>query len=389
MNPFPWRRQFQHPYVDNKKCAATHGSMKPRLLEIPPYTAIAVPFHWMLERQQKAIDEKLPVPLPPEEKAPFLSPWVFGKERQCALSEHVFGHLDENRSLVLFIPKRDIRLARVFVVCWWESERSLSSENSNDTTAPKDPRIRFGIVSYRTASRPDSAEGFLLPYHEYLAPSGDESEDERRKKGLLPEIIVAPEASHHHDYSYAAEIARADVAISALIQCLRAVRQIREHDIVAGPWQAREDWLNAQIAEVWQDRGRFPGAGAALEALGLRLGTALVLEMRAKGAITPYKNPWPAMASPVRKVKRHRLRRPTIRIWRWCGQFGRAFQQSEGRCSSCFPDLTLLHRRLSASLMLPSVGNVAASALAIPNSSPTHTFWRKTIWVMDSKSLLR
>src|SRR5438552_16449311 len=46
MNPLPWRRQFQHPYVNNKHCKESHGGMRPRLLEIPPYTASAVPFLW-------------------------------------------------------------------------------------------------------------------------------------------------------------------------------------------------------------------------------------------------------------------------------------------------------------------------------------------------------
>lgn len=102
MNPLPWRRQFIHPYVNNKHCKDTHGGMKPRLLEVPPYTAIAVPFLWMLRKEQKRIDEMLPEALPPDDKPPFNSPWVFGQKRQCALSDHVFGKLDEGRSL--FFP---------------------------------------------------------------------------------------------------------------------------------------------------------------------------------------------------------------------------------------------------------------------------------------------
>ena len=294
MNPFPWKRRFDHPYVELKNCADTHGTMKPRLLEIPPHTAIAVPFHWMLEGEQKNIDAKLPVPLPPDQKAPFPSPWVFGKERQCALSEHVFGHLEEKRSLVLFYTKEGHPLGdgiRRLVVGIGTVTKVGKLERYDSATGPAYP-LWDRLISH--SIRPDGVEGFLLPYHEYLRPTGDDGEDERRR-GLLRDITVVPDDAHQQDFSYAAEITRADVALSTLVQCLKAVQQIRAHDIAEGPWQKREAWLNDRIAEIWQDRGRFPGAGAALEALGLRLGTALLLEMRVKGTITPDRSPWPAL----------------------------------------------------------------------------------------------
>ena len=294
MNPFPWKRRFQHPYVELNNCANTHGTLKPRILEVPPYTAIAVPFRWMLERQQKGIDEKLPVPLPPDQQAPFPSPWVFGKERQSALTDHVFGQLEEKRSLVLFYTKEGHPLGdgiRRLVVGIGTITRVGKIERYDSDTGPSYP-LWDRLISH--SIRSDGTEGFLLPYHDYLKPTGDEAEDQRRR-GLLREIIVAPEQNHHHTFSYAAEIASADVALSTLVQCLKAVQNIRRHDIAEGPWQTREKWLNDQIAAVWQDRGRFPGAGSALEALGMRLGTAMVLEMRASGAITPDRSPWPAI----------------------------------------------------------------------------------------------
>ena len=79
MNPKPWRRFFQHPYAHIAKCKDTHGSLRTRLLEVPPYTAIAVPFLWMLRKEQKGIDSGLPTPLPQDQTPPFNSPWVFGK----------------------------------------------------------------------------------------------------------------------------------------------------------------------------------------------------------------------------------------------------------------------------------------------------------------------
>jgi hypothetical protein len=95
----------------------------------------------------------------------------------------------------------------------------------------------------RHTIRPEGADGFLLPYHEYLEPTGDPAEDARRER-LLREIAVSADPSHLRVFSYAAELAPADIALSTLVRCLESVRKIREHGIAKGPWERREEWLN-------------------------------------------------------------------------------------------------------------------------------------------------
>lgn len=296
MNGLPWRRHFKHPYATSDACSSTHGSLRPRALEVPAYSAIAVPFRWMLKGQQSQIDEKLPEPLPNDIKDPFKkpSPWVFGKDRQCALSNHFFSKLEQDKSLFFPYCKEGHPLGegiRRLVVGVGTITKIGKLEQYDSDNGPSYP-LWDRLVSH--SIRPEGDAGFLLPYHDYLEPTGNPDEDERRK-GLLREIIVEAEDSHFGDFSYAAEATRADIALSTLIRCLKAVQRIRAHDVAKGPWQARENWLNARISEVWKDRGRFPGTGSALEALGLRLGTALVLEMRAREILSSERNPWPAV----------------------------------------------------------------------------------------------
>jgi hypothetical protein len=85
MNEQEWTRRFEHPYSTIKKAAETHGHLKPTSVKVPPFATFAVPFAWMLRNEQAAIDEKLPVQLPSDEKPPFESAWVFGRARQKAL----------------------------------------------------------------------------------------------------------------------------------------------------------------------------------------------------------------------------------------------------------------------------------------------------------------
>lgn len=292
MSARPWVRMVDHPYADNKKTVATHGHLRKTRVEVPPYTSFAVPFYWMLKENQDGIDERLPNPLPADGDAPFASPWVFSRERQTALNELFFGRLQAGKSLVFFYTKSGHPLGEGIprLLVGVGQIDSISPMTEYDTAKPGETYPLWDR-KFAHSIRPDGVNGFLLPYHDYLAPTGDTKEDERRRE-LLQEIAVAPETSDMMAYSYAGELAGADVALSALTKCLESVRKIRQHGIATGPWDLREEWLNTQIASLWEQRGAFPGAGSALEALGMRLGTSLCLDLYSAGKITPNDDPW-------------------------------------------------------------------------------------------------
>ena len=105
MSPKPWMREFDHPYRQLKNCAETHGHLKKRSLTVPAFTAFAVPFNWMLRRNQKRIEERLTEKLTEDEKPPFPSPWVFGRKRQDAILDLVYDGLTPEKSLAIFYTK--------------------------------------------------------------------------------------------------------------------------------------------------------------------------------------------------------------------------------------------------------------------------------------------
>src|SRR5215212_3707406 len=105
MSPRQWSRTFTHPYRDIKKASSTHGHLRPTPVNVPPYATFAVPFAWMLKENQATLEETLPESLPPDEQAPFNTPWVFGRARQEAIVERMFGQLVPDRSLVFFYTK--------------------------------------------------------------------------------------------------------------------------------------------------------------------------------------------------------------------------------------------------------------------------------------------
>lgn len=300
MSDDEWSRLFVHPYAGIKKAEETHGHLKPTLVKIPSFATFVVPFAWMLKSEQEAIDQRLPTPLPSDEDAPFNSPWVFGRERQEAILKLFASRITPERSLVFFYCKEGQPLGDTIsrLVMGVGRIAHVAKPKAFDVSTKKPSHLMWDLLIRHTI-RPDGDDGFLLPYHDYLEPTGDPAEDARRER-LLLEIAVPADPSHLRVFSYAAELAPADVALSTLVRCLESVRKIREHGISKGPWERREEWLNQQIAQAWQDRGPFPGMGPVLEALGMRLGTALTLELQSSGTFAVDADPWPSVDAILR-----------------------------------------------------------------------------------------
>ncbi|MBQ1026513.1 AAA family ATPase [Micromonospora sp. C95] len=295
MNSTPWVRQFKHPYAELKPTAATHGQLRPTSVKVPEFSTFAVPFAWMLRKRSAEIENRLPEPLSPDEEPPFSSPWVFPAARQRELLGACFRRVTPGSSLAVFYTKSGHPLGdhinRLVVgVGRIDAMRGIIEYDApaGQPTYPLWDRL----ISH--SIRPDGTEGFLLPYHAYLKPTGDPAEDARRRE-LLAEITVAPDHAQLADFSYGSEVVTSDVLLSVLERSLEAVRAVIRHGVASGPWTEREEWLNARIAEAWADRGAFPGAGAVLEAIGLRLATSLLLELSRDGTLRPAEDPWPLL----------------------------------------------------------------------------------------------
>ena len=299
MNAGEWTRTFQHAYQNSPNARATHGDLRTTRVRVAPYTTFAVPYGWMLAENQRRIEDESPKPLPADEQPPFPSTWVFGRARQEALAQRFFGRLTPEQSLVFFYCKEGQplgdRISRLVVgvgrIVSVGVQRYYDSDS--DQTYPLWHReIHHSI-------RPEDVDGFLLPYHDYLAPTGDAKEDARRR-ALLEEIAVAVDPIYQPAFSFTAEHAAPDAALATLARCVQAVRLIRAHGIAKGPWDLREQWLNDQIALVWRDRGAFPGLGSVLQAFGLRVGTTLALELAERNLIAPDEHPWPILDAILR-----------------------------------------------------------------------------------------
>ncbi len=300
MSARDWTRIISHPYQEGRKTQDTHGHLRPTPVKVPPFTTFAVPFAWMARRGQVEIANRLPAQLPEDREPPFPTAWVFGRQRQEALLATFFDALTPGKSLVFFYTKEGQPISDAInrLVVGVGRLTKVGSQLKYDSAGSKPVYPMWDRLVHHSI-RPDGIDGFLLPYHAYLKPTGDPDEDARRLE-LLRDIAVVPEPGHTREFSYFSEHVTADVALSTLVRCLDSVRRIRSHGIAEGPWERREEWLNEQIAQTWVDRGAFPGLGAALEALGMRLGMALALELVAGGHVAANADPWPFVDAMLR-----------------------------------------------------------------------------------------
>ena len=205
--------------------------------------------------------------------------WVFEPDRQRELLKRFWKKLEVHSSLVFYYCNQgnplDENTPRIIVGVGRIAE--LGPQIYFGTT----PRYQdqYPVWSRRlTQSYPD--QGVRIPYQEYLR--GGHSTDDIICR--VPRNALLP-------FSYGGEHVSDDVAVAILDRLIQCIEQVSVDRHVAGNWEQQLNWLNDVMAEVWNNRGAFPGTGSVLQYLGFSKGTSFqraVLEpMTQKG-----ENPW-------------------------------------------------------------------------------------------------
>ena len=124
--------------------------------------------------------------------------------------------------------------------------------------------------------REDHKDGFVIPYQKMM-----EYADKHPEFDMGSITVFAP-ADAFEQFSYASEHLSHDSVIEVILSCIKAFEIIS--DCLDEDYSNVLEWLNAQIAEVWEDRGAFPGLGAMLCALEIPLGMLIAKELKERTA---------------------------------------------------------------------------------------------------------
>lgn len=297
-------RQFNHPYNKPGWKDIPHTKLKPTTIEVPPYSCFAVPFWWMLKKNQKEVKDWYP-DIPNDEDPPFNSPWVYSRATQEALLKRFFEPIKEDQSLVIFYAKganpidEDSRRLIVGIGSIKTKSKILKYETTAEYTYPLwDRLITHGI-------RPNDAtsDGILLPYHEYLELPDDfqlkTNEGKKNKQDLLNEIkLTLQETASRQEiideFAYGSEHVNDSSVLVVLGKLRSIIERIKEHGIVKDVWDQHIIWIDKQIGKVKESMGPFPSFGNALLALGFQYGHLLEEDLRAENHLGTKDNPWDA-----------------------------------------------------------------------------------------------
>jgi hypothetical protein len=185
----------------------------------------------------------------------------FDYDKRLAYAEEHFDALTNDVSLVFYYanysnPLSDEESPK-YVFVGVSRLKSTGVTQYYPNCSPETIERYKGFVWQRNVTSHYPEQGLRLPYHVYL--------DEPEK---LEQFAVIPEANHL--CKYASKQVSDDQAIGLIEQLLQSVLTLK-HDLKdkTENWDARIQWLQSIISELWQSRGAYPGMPSVLEFLNV------------------------------------------------------------------------------------------------------------------------
>ena len=198
--------------------------------------------------------------------------WEYDRDNQVEKLDAFWGEFEPRRSLVFYYLKDGHPFLETSqrIVCGVGRLARLGPQlHFNGSYNGKD---NYPIWS-RAVVQNFPAEGFRVPLQEYFALGKD----------ATPILNVVPPGLTE-SFSYVAEHVSDDAAVTVLERMIDVVRQLKDDGVVEGAWDQHLAWLESALAEVWSDRGPFPGIPSVLAYLNCASGATLLKDhLRADG----------------------------------------------------------------------------------------------------------
>lgn len=291
----PYYTVFRHPYQGRDE---KHKHLRPTVVDMPPFSCLATPFRYLQQNSQAELDAKYP--FNEEEEAPFPSPWVYGRKRQYDIINWFRSEIGSD-SLVVFYTKSgnpiDENTTRL-IIGLGRVKHVLGKKDYDSETAESYPLWSLQIEH---SVRPDVnvSEGFILPYHEYLALDNDyiKKVTGKSKEQVVDEITLSLAKLEnsdkiHNELSYVTDFVSNQSMLMILNEARKCLESVVEHKLIKKDWAKQIRWIDEQIAHVKQMSGPFPAFAEALRAIGLNYAYMIEHDMRDEFKIGVKDNPW-------------------------------------------------------------------------------------------------
>ena len=265
-------RMVEHPY--RKSSPNTHGHLLPTEVHYPPYCFSTRPFAWLIKDDLEKIKDIYNIDFQAERepKLGFSTIWIQDARNQRAVFDYFYSDVVENESLCIAYAKQVpfVEDYRRVVIGIGHVKKVVPAVEHNATNE-RELRSMVWETMVCHSIREDHKDGFVIPYQQMM-----EYADAHPDFDMSSITVFAPDDAFK-EFSYATEHLSYDAVIDVLQSGIKAFEII--NNCLDEDYSNALEWLNEQLAVVWEDRGAFPGLGPMLCALEIPQGILITKRM--------------------------------------------------------------------------------------------------------------
>ena len=266
-----------HPY--KKSNPATHSHFLETEIVYPAYSFPARPFAWLMKDNIPEMQSNYGINIDQsiEPNLSFDTNWIQERDNQKAIFDYFYKDIIPDQSLVVAYAKQVpfIEDSRRVIIGIGHIKRVVDAKEHRHTDE-KPLRSMTWETHICHSIRPNHKDGFVIPYQQMMEYAAHHPEFD------ISEITVFAPDDAFAEFSYATEHISHDAMIDVILSCINAFEKINR--CLDEDYSDVLDWLNLRLAEVWEDRGAFPGLGSLFSAMEIPLGVLIAKQIREESA---------------------------------------------------------------------------------------------------------
>jgi ATP-dependent exoDNAse (exonuclease V) alpha subunit len=273
MSPVALYKTVTHPYI--KSNPKTHGHFKETDIIYPPYSLPARPYAWLMKGNIQNYSEIYNIQYNPdiEPLLNFKTNWIQEANNHKAIFDYFYRDVKPNDSLCIVYAKQVpfVEDSRRVVMGMGHVTRIIPAvEHANTKEKPLRSLTWETMICH--SIREEHEDGFVIPYQQMMKYA------ETHPDFDMKDITVFAPYDAFEEFSYATEHVGYDAIIEVILSCIKAFGII--NNCLDEDYSNVISWLNERLAEVWGDRGAFPGLGPMLCAIEMPLGVLIAKEIK-------------------------------------------------------------------------------------------------------------
>ena len=185
----------------------------------------------------------------------------FNYDKRRENAEEYFSQFEKNKSLIFYYANYSNPLnqgdeRRYAIIGLSRLKKIADIREYSEATDDIRQRYGGGFIWQRDITSDYPNQGLRLPYHKYL-----------NTPDVLERFALHPE--NPRLFKYATREVSDDEALSLVERFLEAARALQQLGDDTENWGERVRWLQTVIAELWHNRGLFPGLASVFSAIEL------------------------------------------------------------------------------------------------------------------------